>query len=374
MNRPLLFSFLFSGLALLPARPHAQTFPVAGKDSITRILRVFEDNDGINDFGQSTDDAYTNGTRIDLFYLPAHRPHGLLGVLAPAAGEGSVDIYGWGLMQLMYTPKDMSQTNFQSDDYPYSGALIATHTRYSYNPVKKYDWQTELVMGTLGPLSLAHQTQALVHHITGFISPQGWDTQFHNAFLLNVNLTGEKQLAEAGNTLRIIGGAQLYAGTMQNGAAIYPLILLGKMDPYFDGFFSQYTAGRDAAGHKRWQLYFFAKPQLQYFLSNALLEGGIFTTNPNLEALNKPGSASSTSQPSSGTSTQAQTPQQQSGNTPPQPPPTIPALQHWVPVLAYGSVLTSGNFSISFTQNVSAATLKGLYCHDWGNVSLLFGW
>lgn len=371
MNRSLLFSLLFSGLALAPAHPQAQTFSAARKDSVTRILRVYEDNDGINIFGQSTDDAYTNGTRIDLFYQPAHRPHGLLGVLAPRAGNGSIDVYGWGIMQLMYTPLDISQSNFQSHDYPYSGAIIATHTRYSYNPVKKYDLQTELVMGALGPLSLAHQTQSVIHHLTGFIQPMGWSTQFHNAFLLNVNLTAEKQLAEAGGTLRIIGGGQLYAGTMQNGAAIYPLILLGKMNPWFDGFFSQYMAGRDASGRKRWQLYFFAKPQLQYFLTNALLEGGIFTTNPNLQALNKPAASQASA---SGTTTQAQTPPQQSSYTPPQPPPTIPALQHWIPTFAYGGVLSSGNFSITFTQNVSSATLKGLYCHDWGNVSLFFGW
>jgi len=358
MKRSLLFSLLLSGLAAVPARSSAQAPFAARKDSVTRILRIFEDNDGINIFGRSTDDAYTNGTRIDLFYQPAHRPHGLLGRFAPRAGDSSIDIYGWGIMQLMYTPMDISQSSFQSHDYPYSGAIIATHTRYSYNPVKKYDWQTELVIGALGPLSLAHQTQSVIHHLTGFIQPKGWGTQFHNDLLLNVNLTAEKQLVESDGTLRIIGGAQLYAGTMQNGAAVYPLILLGKMNSYFDGFFSQYTAGSDEAGHKRWQLYFFAKPQLQYLLSNALLEGGIFTTNPNLRAPDKPSSQN----------------RQQSSAAYPQPPPSIPALQHWVPSLAYGGVLSNGNFSITFTQNVSSATLKGLYCHDWGNVSLYFGW
>lgn len=355
MKRLNLFSLLFSGLAFLPALSSAQGQPAAGKDSVTRILRIFEDNDGINIFGQSTDDAYTNGTRIDLFYTPAHRPHGLLGKLAPQAGDSSIDVYGWGIMQLMYTPMDISKPGFQSHDYPYSGAIVVTHTRYSYNPVKKYDWQTELVMGALGPLSLAHQTQSVIHQLTGFIQPEGWSTQFHNAILLNLNLTGEKQLVQSGNSFRMIGGAQLYAGTMQNGAAIYPLILLGKMNPYFNGFFSQYTAGRDAHGHKHWQLYFFAKPQLQYFASNALLEGGIFTTNPNLPQGKPQGSLSSYSPPSPDTI-------------------TIPALQHWVPSFAYGGVLTTGNFSITFTQNVSSATLKGLYCHDWGNVSLYFGW
>src|SRR5258708_21339625 len=291
-----------------------------------------------------------------MFYLPAHRPHGLLGKLAPRAGDNSMDIYGWGIMQLMYTPMDLSQSTYQSNDSPYSGAIVATHTRYSYNPVKKYDWQTELVMGALGPISLAHQTQSVVHHLTGFLQPMGWGTQFHNALLLNINLTAEKQLFEAGNVLRVIGGGQVYAGSMQNGAAIYPLILIGKMNPYFNGLFSQYTGGHDAAGRRQWQIYFLARPELQYFLTNALLEGGIFTTNPNLQKAggNKPVPAQQQTQ----AQTQPQAPQQQSAYNPPPPPPTVPALQRWVSSFSYGGVLSHGNFSISITQNVSSTTLK----------------
>ncbi|GGA87480.1 lipid A deacylase LpxR family protein [Puia dinghuensis] len=341
MKQFLLSTFLILSLSALTTPSIAQSPAAAGKDSITRLLRIYEDNDGINIFGQWTDDAYTAGTRIDLFYQPATRPHGLLGKYALRAGDSSIDSYGWGVMQLMYTPEDLSQTTFQPNDYPYSGGLIATHARYSYNPVKHYDLQTELVMGVLGPASLAQQTQSLVHRLTGFMEPKGWGTQFRNAPLLNINITAEKQLFAAGNTLRIIGGGQLYAGTMQNGAAVYPLILLGKMAPYFDGFFSQYTSpGRDHRGRKKWQLYFMAKPELQYFLTNALLEGGVFSTNPN-----KPKYTAS-----------------------------IPALQPLFSTFAFGGVLTYGRLGISFVQNVSSAALKGLYCHDVGNVSVYFGW
>jgi lipid A 3-O-deacylase len=350
---------------LAATRGAAQLQQVAGRDSVTRLFKVSEDNDGINFYGHPTDDAYTNGTRLDLFYTPAHRPHGLLGKLAPSAGDGSIDIYGWGLMQLMYTPYDISQTAYQPSDYPYSGAIVATHTRYSYNPEKKYDWQTELVMGALGPLSLAHQTQSVVHHLTGFDQPMGWNTQFHNAILLNLNLTAEKQLLEAGSALRVIGGAQVYAGTMQNGAALYPLILVGKMNPYFNGLFSQYAAGHDAAGRGRWQVYFMAKPQLQYYLTNALLQGGIFTNNPNIQ---KPGDGKP--QPSQ-QQVQSQAQQQATYYA---PPTAAPSLKRWIGSVSYGGVISHGNASISFTETVSAATLNGLYCHDVGNISLYFGW
>jgi len=165
--------------------------------------------------------------------------------------------------------------------------------------------------------------------------------------------------------LQVIGGGQVYAGTMQNGAGVYPLILFGKMNPYFDGLFGQYTAGRDANGRKKWQVYFLAKPQLQYYLTNALLEGGIFTHNPNIKKTptDKPTVAAQSTTSSSAFFGQ-------------QPPPltTQPALQHWVADFSYGGVLSHGDFSISFVQNVASTTLKGLYCHDVGNISLFFGW
>jgi len=345
----------------------AQFQAAAGKDSITRLFRVYEDNDGINIFGQSTDDAYTNGTRLDLFYQPAHRPHGILGKFGLGAGAGSLDIYSWSITQLMYTPMDYSQTTFQSNDYPYSGAIFVTHGRYSYNPVKKYAFQTEIVMGALGPVSLAHQTQSIVHHLTGYMQPEGWNTQFRNAPLLNLNWTAEKEIAAAGRSLQIIAGGQVYAGTMQNGATIYPLIIFGKMNPYFDGLFGQYTAGRAPNGKKNWLFYFLAKPQLQYYLTNALLEGGIFTHNPNVPktAVSKP------SQPVAAAQTQ---PSSASFSQEPPPQTTIPGLNHWVTALSYGGVVTHGNFSISIVQNVSSSTMKQLYCHDVGNISLYFGW
>jgi lipid A 3-O-deacylase len=356
MKRILLLPLLLTGL-FVATRSVAQLHAVNGKDSVTRLFRVYEDNDGINIFGQSTDDAYTNGTRVDLFYSPVHRPHGLLGKFGLRAGAGSVDIYSWSLSQLMYTPMDYTKTGFQANDYPYSGAMFFSHGRYSFNPEKNYAFQTELVIGAVGPVSLAHQTQSIVHHLTGYLQPEGWSTQFRNSPLLNLNWTAEKQLVSRGSAFEMIGGAQVFAGTMQNGAAIYPMIRFGKMNPYFDGLFSQYTSGRDAEGKKKWQLYFFAKPQLQYYLTNALLEGGIFTHNPNVPrtAGTKPSSASFSQEPAPKAV-------------------NIAGLNHWVAALSYGGVFSSGNFSIACTQSVSSSTLKRLYCHDVGNVSLYFGW
>jgi lipid A 3-O-deacylase len=315
-------------------------------DSNQHLLRIYEDDDFINIRGCGTDDAYTNGSRVDYFYVPKHRPRGFIAHIIPRAGDSSIDVYGWGLMQLMYTPDNISSTAYQPNDYPYSGALIAIHSIYSYNPVKKYDFQTELVAGILGPAALDQQSQTMVHHLIHYIRPMGWSHQFRDAPLLNINFTAEKQLASAGQTVEVIGGGQVYAGTMMNGLAIYPLIRIGMMNSYFRGFFSQFmSAGRNARQKKKWQAYLVLKPEGQLIFTEAVLQGGLFTTNPNLK-----------------------------NESPTKPPPPYHPIQSFVASVNYGAVVSSGDFSISFNQNTSSAMMKGLYSHEVGNISLYFGW
>jgi len=318
------------------------------QDAPTFLFRIYEDNDFINTRGAGTDNAYTNGTRIDLFYTKQHPSRHGIDRLLPKAGANSTDVYGWGVMQLMFTPNDISTPAYQPDDYPYSGALVATHTLYSYDPGKKFDLQTELVAGVIGPASLAAETQTFVHRLIHYQRPMGWAHQFRNDLLVNINMTAEKQLAASAHTLEVIGGAQVFAGTMMNGLAFYPLIRVGKMNPYFQGYIRQYSGRSTGNGRgKKWQAYLILKPEAQIIFSNALLEGGMFTGNPNTRH-GYTGKSSA--------------------------PPPYRALRHWMYGINYGAVVSSGNFSISFTQNTSSPAMKGLYSHEVGNISIFFAW
>ncbi|HXB07049.1 MAG TPA: lipid A-modifier LpxR family protein [Puia sp.] len=362
MNRILLLLFIIAGLSITGGPTLAQSRPAPEKDSVTRMLRFYEDDDYINFWGCGTDNAYTNGSRIDYFYQPAHPPHGILGKFAPRAGAGSTDVYGWGLFEIMYTPDNLTKKEWQPNDYQYAGALVAIHTRYSYNPEKKYSLQTELVMGVIGPSALAGEIQTDFHRLIHYTKPMGWGHQFRNDVLLNLNVTAEKQLLAAGKWLTIIGGARVYGGTMENGAALYPMLLIGKMDPYFNGFFSRYTSpGHDRRGRKNWQGYFLFKPELQYYAQNALLQGGLFTHNPNL-------------QPDAGTGKDLPTSSSGALRQAAPPAPKAPDLQPWLPAFTYGFVFTRGRVGFSMTENVSASALRNLYCHNVGNASLYIGW
>jgi len=299
----------------------------------SRMLRIYEDNDFINITGNSTDKAYTNGTRLDYFYTRRH-PAGWL----PRAGHNSINIASWGITELMITPNDLSITSFQPDDYPYSTALYVSHGLYSYNTAKKFSLQTELLAGIRGPAALGEQTQAFIHRVLKFQKPQGWSKQLQNKLLLNINVAAEKQVYRYQNKLDIIGGARLEAGTMAAGLTFYPIIRLGKMNPYFGGLIAQYTnpGKKQPANKKNIQLYLLFKPGISFYASNGMLQAG------------------------------HQRFSSEGGNE------TLASIKRTVWFFNGGAVLSVNRVGISFNQNYSSALMQHLYAHGIGNFSLYY--
>jgi lipid A 3-O-deacylase len=321
------------------------------------LLRLYEDDDYFNIRGKGTDDAYTNGSRIDFFYIPDKPSHSAVDNVLPRAGAGSIDVYGWGIMEMMFTPKNLKDTAFQPDDYPWSGALFVTHSRASYNPVRHYLLQTEVVAGVIGPASGGGALQAGFHRMIHYQVPEGWRHQFRDDLLLNLNLTLEKQLLAlpSGRAdhpwLELNGGTRLSGGTMNNQVSLYTLMRIGRMTPYFNGLLSQYSGPSKAQNsHKgQWQLYFTVRPQVTAVATNALLEGGVFSKKPDEDVY-------TTAPDHSTTKTYS---------------PYHP-LNGLVYNVDYGAVLAFRRFSISYTQDWSSALIKGLYTHEYGNFSLYF--
>jgi len=324
-------------LAGIVQKPEAQT------DGRAWLLRVYEDNDFLNLNGNGTDNAYTNGTRFDLFYTQQRPPRFFIDRLMPKAGDSSLNVFGFGIMQIMVTPNDITVPYDQPNDYPYSGALFLTHTLYSYNSRRHYSLMTELVAGIRGPASLAEPAQKAMHKAIGGDKPMGWRNQLGTSPLVNINVTAEKKLLGLGHFAELIGGAQLSAGSMLDAFTFYPLLRIGKMEPYFNGYFSQYSTSR-APGSKKLksQFYVFAKPETKLVLLNALVHG------------DKP-HAEEPSIPPGGTSTQRR-------------------IRHRIEAIDIGAVFARGPFSISYTQTHSTEYNKGLYHHNVGNISLYFSW
>jgi hypothetical protein len=322
------------------------TGAVRGQQNHTyrHMLRLYEDNDIINLPGKGTDRGYSNGTRLDYFYVKNKPARFLLSRMTPKAGDSSVNTYGWGIMQIIITPKNILKRIPDRNDYPYSGALFATQSIYSTNPIKKYNWQTKWMLGVMGPPSLAKEAQQFAHRLVGYIQPGGWDYQLKTDPLLNVSVAWEKQLFHINNTIECIGGAQGSAGTAMNGVAAYSLLRFGKMAPYFNGYLSQYTTGKGS--NARLQLYGTIRPSVEWVLYNALIDGGIFNRQKE--------------------------PVPPANNTEPDMENRV--RKRITGKIDFGLVISSGRICISFTQTTTTPIIKGGGKEEIGNISLLLAW
>lgn len=154
-----------------------------------------------NDRATGTDQNYTSGVGLALVShdlagalrrecLPAPlRLHAsLIGMASPGfwapAHEGATHNAVVKFGQAMYTPRDFSRTDLILDDRPYAGLLYLglswnRRGRDASGDVETLDTR-EVTLGVIGPLSLARQTQDLVHHLIGVERFRGWDHQLKN--------------------------------------------------------------------------------------------------------------------------------------------------------------------------------------------------
>jgi lipid A 3-O-deacylase len=329
---------------------------IAQQPAPTHLFGVYWDDDYLNVQGKGTDNAYTSGERFEYYYLINHPSRLFIDRLMPKAGDHATDIYGWSLMQVMYTPNEIGKTAFQPNDYPWSGALFATHSRFSYNTERSYAYKSEITLGMMGPASLAGPTQRMVHSMIHYTVPEGWSNQYGNSPLLNASFAVEKREWGSNSLFEMIGGARADAGTMLDGLTVYEMMRVGKMSPYFNGFFNLNGAGgtslTGAGGtrKKSSQFYFFLKPQVQAVAYNAILQGGLFSWKPSMvESYSEDGKLTES-----------------------------PAKYHDISNLLvevdFGWVLSMGNFSIAYTQKPSTPYMKGLYSHNVGNISIYKAW
>jgi len=318
-------------------------FPVHGSaqhEGTRMLFRFYEDNDFFNISGAGTDRAYTNGTRMDLFYQRRNNRRTFPERLVPKAGAGSVDVYGWSVVQLMVTPTDISQTDYQPGDYAYAGALYAMRSFYSFNPEKKISYQSELIAGMRGPAAFAQQTQTALHALIHYQKPMGWGNQLDTQPLVNVNFTAERSLFGWGNVVEINAGAQLRAGSMLDAISFYPMLRIGRMAPYFNGYLGQHGSFTRGLKTIKTQYYLIFKPINSFVAYNALLTG----TREN----HRDHETADAGRPS--------------------------GIAHRVLDLQTGAVIARGNFSIAYLQTYSSTYRHGLYRHSVGTVALYFRW
>lgn len=193
-------AILSAGLLAVPTPAHAQ----GGWFESYRTFSLYIENDALAFWkgDASTDERYTQGLRLTWEFAKwpewagaAHQRLSLLSLVNPSRFKpahnacdpqleradlacGSVS---FGLGQTIYSPVDVITPALQPRDQPFAGWLFGT---IGLN-VRDGRWQstTEVVLGVVGPASLARDTQSLAHWTwaQGAAKPGGWDNQLHGS-------------------------------------------------------------------------------------------------------------------------------------------------------------------------------------------------
>ncbi len=305
-----------------------------------KMVRLYEDNDFFNLGASLTDEGYSNGSRIDLFYAPERKSATRFNTLMPKASPQAVNTHSLGLMQMIVTPANIKTPAAADNDYQYAGALFAIYAFHSADPVKKQSIQTELVAGLRGPASLAEQSHSAIHRMLGYPLASGWKNQLQTKILANINMSAEKQLWGIGGSIESIGGIRISAGTMMNSAAAYSIIRTGSFGSYFDGLISQYVPGKQRPNRLRVcaQL----RSEVELVAGNAMLACGKETLG---------------SEKRKGEHNPA-------GHT--------NRLNHLVFKAEYSLMVSSSWCGISFSQKSVSSLMKGLKPHRIGNITISF--
>ena len=312
--------------------------PLAAQEKPSYLMRAYWDNDLFNVRGKGTDEAYTNGFRFDLFYLQRKSPRTFIGRVLPLAGDSSINIRGWGMGQMMMTPRDLQRTDYQPYDYSYAGALVGMHSLYSYNAKKRYAFLTDVSLGVRGPRSYTAQTQIFIHRLIGDELPRGWSNQLPGQLIANVSFTAEKQVLRSNTLTDLILGGQVSAGTLLTQTNLFINWRIGKLSPYFNGYISQHSSRRKVKGHdERFQVYLIVRPSTGITIDNDMLN-----EHPRLPSDANAGA--------------------------------VPSVQRWNFNLDCGVEVSIGSVGFSFIQKSLSPMLTGMPRHEVGNISFYCSW
>jgi len=252
-----------------------------------------------NDFfvGNGTDSYYSGGLRLsfqtDYFdeFTDDNSPRWmrrLFGAMPLVSGEGFKRSSSYGFGQVVNTPLDITVPAPQPDDLPYSGLLYGYYSLQGHT--ERHAESISALVGVVGPLSLAEQTQKLIHKLTGSDPPQGWDFQLKDEPVVNLaynyshmfyNTRWQNQWG-----MQLVGSASVYMGNLITGASLNIAAFLGQQGSYNPlNFHSDMLVRSNFHSHdnQRAGFYLFGGTGVDLYMHNIFLDGNTFHDGPSVE-------------------------------------------------------------------------------------------
>ncbi len=331
------FVLLFVSVSLATAavaQDTLRTLPDPGS-----YFRLDVDNDALQLKGRNISDRYyTSGVRIS--YLgniwakwPTNR---LLLKLGKRSDSTYARLYDFTLGQEIYTPFDKltAVRPLYPTDRPYCGYIYLSWGLTTTDPVRGRRLSSAFTLGAIGPISLAAESQEVIHRWIHETYPQGWATQFKNDPIISYSVLYESRVVPRfSDYVDFIGFAEGQAGSLGNQVGIGGQIRLGLFADYFShpsGFYFR----SDPRFRRKLQAYVILGMRFRGLTDNSLLQGGWFNATDDFYAL-----------------------------------PTV-EMNHFYNQGDFGFGFVYRGTRLAFTQTIRTAEILNGLQHQWGSISL----
>lgn len=180
--------------------------------------------------------------------------------------------------QKMYNPISGFAPDPARQDRPFAGYLYAgaAMTWFKSNEsILKFSAE----LGTTGPNSLAEDGQDLLHNTVGFYELAGWEYQIKNELAVNLSAQYTKLLQRStSNDTEFSLEGYANVGTTFSGAGAGILFRAGRLNQLFNSAYTNSVIGYNAKTKalKKSELFFYAKPQLNFVAYDATVQGSMF--------------------------------------------------------------------------------------------------
>ena len=241
-----------------------------------------------NDLFAGVDGGYTNGIGYSWGYAPytdyadTSAPDWLLSlgdVLFIDRNNNKDKAVSYSIFQIMQTPENIKKAELIADDLPYAGMLGWKGTLYAWD--NNVSDQFSVILGVVGPASLAKDAQKVVHRLTGSDRPQGWDNQLHNELVFQITAQRSWRFSlndESGFGSDLLTFASGGVGTSASEVATSAMIRFGSgLEESFPAV--SILPGRDInplAGSGADHFYMFLGVQAHYTFNDIFVDGNTF--------------------------------------------------------------------------------------------------
>lgn len=274
--RKLILMVLFAGVAL-------------GQDRQQRSVLFHWENDSLGSIaGQSTDENYTNGLRLDIGSPGEHAwARHLESLYCGAFGlcgekDRRLPLVSYGFTHQFYTPARIQLSAPQPRDRQWAGVMYLSGTlELNDGELKQHVFEGRI--GILGQGAGAQYLQSRWHQFIGYpVQPAGWHNQLKNEPLINVQYTYNRRFAfDSNQHADAIVSPGVTLGTLTTYPSLGATVRIGHQ---ISGFpVKPIGVAAHATERPSLEFYLMGGADGRFVVNNATLDGGFFNDGPKVD-------------------------------------------------------------------------------------------